>query len=290
MKILILQSAGKHEANKKYRECLCMWRALNRIDGVEAMIWGPGHDTYQKPFAEMAIWADAVLVLENYWAKPWLPDMKHIKALKLFWSIDAHIAMKRHAGIVNRLGIDIVLNSTGRYVKNFKSGGRKSLWFPNCYPADLIGPRKKVAKRFDVGFCGSMVRGRDKWIKELSRQIGLQCDIFVLGDAMVTAINSYHIHWNRNYSCDVNYRTFETLGCRTCLVTNNTDRLKDMFHLGKHLIVYHDIADCIAKIRELQHDPAKTNRIAEAGYEHVKAHHTYDNRAQQLVDIIKENG
>ena len=290
MKILILQSAGKHEANKKYRECLCMWRALNRISGVEAMVWGPGYDTYQRPFAEMAAWADAVLVLENYWKKPWLPEMKHIKPLKLFWSIDAHIAMKRHAGVVNQLGINIVLNSTGRYAKCFRGKGRKSIWFPNCYPSDLIGTRKKVSKQFDVGFCGSMVRGRDKWIKELSRQIGLQCDIFVLGDAMVTAINSYKIHWNRNYSCDVNYRTFETLGCRTCLVTNNTDRLAEMFTIGKHLVVYKDMADCVRQIQNMLHNPALRNAIAEAGHHHVKAHHTYDNRAQQLVDIIKENG
>ena len=45
---------------------------------------------------------------------------------------------------------------------------------------------------------------------------------------MVKAINSYKIHFNRNHSKDINYRTFETLGCQTVLVTNNTDRLKDL--------------------------------------------------------------
>ena len=34
---------------------------------------------------------------------------------------------------------------------------------------------------------------------------------------MVDAINSYYIHFNRNIGDDINYRTFETTGCKTLL-------------------------------------------------------------------------
>lgn len=287
MRILIIQSRGHHPKNRKYRESLCLKRALNRIDGITAHVWGKGFNNYSVHFDRLVPMFDAFVLLENYSKRPWLPDLSLVKKLKLFWSIDAHIVLKRHLQIVNRNKINIVLNSTDFFVKHFSKNGKRSYWFPNCYPKDLIKPLK-IKKIHDIGFCGNYVNRR-KWINDLSRHFKLKRDIFVIGDRMVEAINSYKLHFNRNYSKDINYRTFETLGCRTLLLTNETDRLRDLLTPGKHCVVYNSFEDCRKKIRHLLMNPEARIQIEKAGYNKVVKEHTYDNRASLLLKIIREN-
>jgi len=287
MRILLIQSKGGHSQNREFREALCLKRSLNKIQSIEAIVWGKGYDNFIIPFNRMMEACDVALLVENYPKGGWLPDMSSTKKLKIYWIVDAHMNFKRHYNTTNNMKINIALNSTHFYVKHFKGNGRASLWFPNCYPVDLIKP-VNVPKRFDVGFCGNYVN-RKKWIDDLSKRFKMKKDIFVIGQDMVKAICSYKIHFNKNHSKDVNYRTFETLGCKTLLMTNNTDRLKDLFTIGKHLIVYNSFEDCCQKIKSLLKHPKQLNVIAQRGYEHVKKFHTYDNRAQKLLQIIKEH-
>lgn len=284
MRILILQSAGKHKANANYREALSLDRALNGIEGVSSVVWGHGYPNYVTGFESMVKAFDCVLLLENYTKIPWVPNMSGLKKLKLFWSIDAHVVFSRHAGVVKQHKIDAVLSSTSIYKDKF---GVKGYWFPNCYDDTLVKYMPEVKKIHNVGFCGNRVN-RGQWINKLAHDMGMKVDVMVIGDSMVRAVNSYKIHWNRNYSTDVNYRTFETLGCKTALLTNNTDKLSSMFTIGKHLLVYKNYADCCNKIRYLLKNDKARNDLAEAGYNHVIKNHTYKNRARLLVDIIKE--
>jgi len=287
MRIVLIQSKGGHPQNREFREALCLKRALNKLPDVEAIVWGKGYDNFITPFNKMIEACDVAFLIENYPKGGWIPDMASVKKLKLYWIVDAHINCKRHILTANKNKINIALNSTHSYVKHFKGNGRKSLWFPNCYPIDLITPVKTI-KMHDLGFCGNYVN-RKKWIDLLSVKFKLKKDIFVIGQDMVKAICSYKIHFNKNYSKDINYRTFETLGCKTLLLTNNTDRLKDLFTIGKHLVVYNSFEDCCQKIKSLLKYPKQLNEIAEAGYTHVIKNHTYDNRAATLLQIIKES-
>jgi spore maturation protein CgeB len=34
-------------------------------------------------------------------------------------------------------------------------------------------------------------------------------------------------------------------------------------------------------------DPAARQQIAEAGFRHVRAHHSYDHRARQMLDVLR---
>ena len=287
MRILLIQSRGGHEKNREFREALCLKRSLNKIPGVEAIVWGKGYNNFNIPFTRMMECCDVAFLIENYPKGNWLPDMTTTNKLKLYWIVDAHINCKRHLNTATKNKIDITLNSTHSYVKHFKSSCKKSLWFPNSYPIDLIKPVPTI-KKHDIGFCGNYVN-RKKWIDMLDKRFNLKKDIFIIGRDMVKAICSYRIHFNRNYSKDVNYRTFETLGCKTLLMTNNTDRLKDLFHIGKHLVIYKDFEDCCKKIKYFLQNTEHREQIATAGYNHVIKNHTYDIRAAQLVNIIKEN-
>ena len=281
MKILIIQECGRHDKNRNFRESLNFQRAFNKI-GIESIVWGLNYPNYNISFNEMSKDCEAVLLIENY-NNGWLPDISNFKGLKMFWSIDSHCVPQQHVGTCVQNKIDIVLNaieSHSKYFKNFKT-----YYFPNAYPDDLIDYKPGIEKIHDVGFCGNYVNRAD-WINFIPN---IKRDIFVIGDDMVNAINSYKIHFNRNIADDINYRTFETLGCKTFLLTNETENLNKLFKIGEHLDTYTTKEDLLYKINYYLSNEEIRNKIADNGYNEVRKNHTFINRSQFIIDIINSN-
>ncbi len=284
MNVLIIQEKGRHAKNWQYRESLSFKNSFTRI-GVNSDVWGLGYDNFDIPFQDIEKDYDVIFLLENYERDNWVPDLTTSKKLKVFWSIDSHCSLPAHEATCEKHDIDLVLNSTSYYVPMFEAKGRKCVWFPNAYPLDLIKPLD-VEKNCNVGFCGNYCNRKD-WIDAIDQEVGVKRDIFVIGDDMVRAINGYRIHFNRNIANDINYRTFETLGCGTFLLTNRTDRLDELLKDGEHLVVYDGIRDCISKVKYYLDHEDERETIALKGHKYVRGHHTYDNRAQRFVDIVE---
>jgi hypothetical protein len=292
-RVVLVQERGRHPANREFREALCVQRALERL-GVEAVVWGLGYETFATPLAETARGADVVVLLENWDERGWLPDISRLRTLRVFWSIDSHVTLAAHVATCRRQKVHLLLNATERYLPHFRAAGRSCVWFPNAYPADLVHPLPDVAKAHDLGFCGNVLN-RGAWIEALAAEFGMHVLSFdtpqgpnhdAIGPGMVRAVNSFRMHWNRNLADDINYRTFETLGCRTLLLTNHTPGLERLFDREQHLVVYCELEDLRARIRALLAEPARIERIAAAGHAHARAHHTYDVRARQLLELI----
>ena len=283
MKILIIQEKGRHEKNWIFRESLCMQRALESI-GYECTVWGLNYENFNTPFEELEKDHDVVLLIENYPLNDWLPDLSKSKKLKVFWSIDSHVVASQHIEMVNKHNIDIVLNSVYGHDSFFKN--KKTIFFPNAFSDELIKPME-IEKVFDVGFCGN-INNRGGWINELNKNFNFKLDEFVIGQDMVESINKYKIHFNRNIFDDLNYRTFETLGCKTFLITNETPGLRDLFEVDKHLVTYEKIEDLFEKINYYLNNPSERIKIENQGYEHVLKNHTYKKRMEFFVDEIKK--
>jgi len=287
MKIVIIQEAGRHEKNKDFREALNLHRAFSKIENIETKVWGLNYPDFNIPFSEIEKWCDVLFIIENYTSE-WLPIMEisESKKLKIFWSIDSHCVLQQHQELCNLLNIDILLNSTERYIPMFNGLVKKSYWFPNAYPDDLI-TNKNIVKNIDIGFCGNVIN-RGHLINHLDK-FNIKKDIFVIGDDMVNSINSYKIHFNCNISDDINYRTFETTGCGTFLLTNYTQGLEKLFDIGKEIVVYENIDDLDNKVRYYLDNPNERDEIAKAGYKRAKNDHTYYERAKKIIEIINEN-
>lgn len=282
MKVLIIQENGRHEKNRNFRECFSLKRAFEK-NGFECIVWGLGHENFNDDFYLLENWADIIFLLENY-TSTWLPldKIKNSKKQKIFWSIDSHCVLNQHINLVKQIKPDFLLNSTKSYLSNFKDYCGKTLWFPNCYDDTLIKPIE-VEKTIDVGFCGNVIN-RGNWISYLNK-FNIKKDIFVIGDDMVRSINSYKIHFNRNISNDINYRTFETTGCKTLLVTNYTEGLESLFKINEDIIVYENKDDLIDKIKYYLDNETERNLISNNGYITSKNNHTYEKR---ISDFIKE--
>lgn len=283
MKILIIQEKGRHEKNWMFRESLNIQRSLTKL-GYESTVWGLNYDTYKTSFEEMEKEHDVIFLIENYPNNDWVPDLSKSNKLKVFWSIDSHVVLESHVEMCNKHKIDIVLNAVHGHEKHFTN--QKTFYFPNAYPDDLIYPLN-IEKVNDVGFCGN-INNRGEWLDLINYNYKLKVDEFVIGHDMVESINKYKIHFNRNISDDLNYRTFETLGCQTFLLTNHTPGLDELFEIGKHLITYDSADDLIQKINYYLNNETERNKIAKNGYEHVINNHTYLKRMEQFIKIIKK--
>lgn len=287
--ILIIQERGRHEKNREFRECENFKRAFIKL-GIKCDLWGLGYDNFSIPFSEIAKDYDVFFVLENYDETGWVPDLSSYKQLKLHWVIDCHCGgIPRYLDFSKRSKINIHLNSSQQYIQYFVGACDKAYWFPNAYPDDLIVHKQEIQKTVDIGFCGSMIADRSQWTGLLEKRYGerFQKDIFVIGDGMVDAINSYKIAINKSIADDLNYRVFETLGTKTFLITNNVPNIDRIFKDAEHCVMYNSFEDMIKKIDYYLENVEETNRIATSGYKHVQKNHTYYKRAQLLLDIIK---
>jgi len=285
MKIVIIQEAGRHEENKIFREALNLHRSFQKIEGIESKVWGLNYPEYKIPFSEIEKWADVLLILENYHSS-FLPIVSILNSnkLKIFWSIDSHCVLQEHQHLCKLLKIDLLLNSSEQYIPKFNNLVKKAVWFPNAYPDDLIFPTN-IEKNINIGFCGNIIN-RGDYINYLDK-FGIQKDIFAIGNKMVNKINSYKIHFNRNISDDINYRTFETTGCKTLLLTNYTPNLEKLFKTNEEIVVYDNFNDLDEKVSYLLNNETERIKIETAGYERSKKDHTYDQRANMLIQIIK---
>lgn len=286
MKLLIMQENGRRAENRAFRECFALQRAFAQL-GVECGIWGAGHTNQAEPFAVVARDFDAVLSLENY-PGAWHPNLAEVTMPKLFWCIDAHMGLARYLDYVRTHRFDVVFNATGLFVPAFSGLVAISEWLPNALDATLIDRQPGVAKDIPLGFCGNTAN-RVHWLEQLKKRWSLRHDRMVLGADMVRAIQRYQIHWNRNVSVDVNFRTFETLGCETFLLTNQMAGLNQLFTPGQHLATYVGLGELHEKIAHYLAHPEERAQIARQGYEHVRAHHTYVHRAQQILKALQSS-
>jgi len=278
MKFLIIQENGRHEKNRHFRECFCLQRALiaNR---QECTVWGLGHSNWKDPIIFNNY--DIIINLENYDETGWVPNLSDCKAYKAIWSIDAHCrGLTPYLKTYTEGKYNVILQATKDFVD------ANSVWFPNCFDNTLIQPRN-IQKRTNVGFCGNVVN-RDWILKILKDHCNLLTDIFIIGDDMVNAINSYKIHFNMNISNDINYRSFETIGCKIPLVTNFNPQYEELgFKDEVNCLIYKNPQEAIDKIKKGLTNESFLNTIAENGYELSKKH-TYNKRASHLIKYLEK--
>jgi len=86
-----------------------------------------------------------------------------------------------------------------------------------------------------------------------------------------------------------NMRLFEATGVGSFLLTDNKRNLADMFEPGKEVTAYSSTDECVEMIEYyLDHDEERRT-IARAGQERTLREHTYYQRMQELVDIVRNH-
>ena len=277
MKVLIVQENSRHESNKTFRECFCLQRSFVKL-GWDAVVWGLGHENFNDNISFDCF--DLIINLENYDTTNWVPDVSNVNSYKLLWSIDAHC---RGVSVFDRTfdqgKYNLLLHSTRDFAI-----GKNRVWFPNAYDDSLLF-NTGDERNFFIGFCGNYAN-RKIMIDDLEKRYGLKKDIFVIGLDMVRAINSYQIHFNKNISNDINYRSFETIGCETMLLTNYNDQYLNLgFSDMDNCVLYSSHHDMLDKISFLKQNPTEIRKISKKGKE-LASKHTYNKRVEKLLEFL----
>lgn len=284
--VLVLQSDGEHKGqdgwtpNAYLRECHALQYGFER-NGIAADVWGPRHDNYaHRPDFESY---DLLLCAENYGLE-WLPDLSAVRRpLKLHWIIDLHC---QPASVYDRLtrGCDVVLHATRRLMGGYETlhPDRRHLWFPNAVDDRYFDAMKQRRdKSRDVIFVGSNLPERRAFVRALKQRVGLK-SVFATGADMLDLIGSARIQVNSNLGADINYRTFETIGLGTCLVTNEDPDLQALgFEDGVNCLLYRSEDEAAEKIQAALAD-GSWEPIGAAGYE-LSRRHTYTRRINTLL-------
>lgn len=277
MKFLVIQENGRHDKNRHFRECFCMQRSLVEL-GHECDVWGLGHNNYSLPIDFSSY--DVIINLENYDTSGWVPSLANVDARKFIWSIDAHC---NGIGVYQRQfhssRYEKILQSTLQFVDD------NSIWFPNAYDDTLINPLD-IPKEHFIGFCGN-TGNRGHLIDLLVDKFNLKKDIFVIGEDMVRAINSYKVHFNCNMSVDINYRSFETIGCGTALITNFNPAYEQLGFVDmQNCMLYATQDELLEKVEYLLKNEDVLNNITKNGLTLAKRH-IYRERCKQLICYLQ---
>jgi spore maturation protein CgeB len=89
----------------------------------------------------------------------------------------------------------------------------------------------------------------------------------------------------------INPRVFEIAACGGFQLCDPCIGLEQLYDFGTELPVYHDVAELRAQIDHFLANPEERTRIAQRARERVLGEHTYEHRAQQILDtVLAESG
>jgi len=88
----------------------------------------------------------------------------------------------------------------------------------------------------------------------------------------------------------INPRTFEIMACGGFQLTDRRTALEGLFEAGEEIIVFDDLGDLRSKVAYYLDKPEERNRIAERGRQRVLREHTYENRMNEMLEVIEAQG
>jgi hypothetical protein len=282
MKILFLQDGLAHQKNHNLRESVTLQKGLREL-GHEADIWGANH-TFDCDMTKLPDFDTYDVIVDMWEIYHQHLNLSSIDTKKLLWSCDAHVQGEQfYLQVMESGGYDCVLTNARDLFSDVKS-----FWFKPWYDSDIIRNKNLEKKNF-IGFCGNRNPERDHEIDSLNVLYDMKLDIFVIGDDMVDAINSYHIHFNKNLGepHGLSYRVVETLGCGSVLLTNKSYMYDDMgLESKKNCLIYDSYESMIDLIEWAKDNPKEVLDIANAGNS-IAHQFNHIERANDLVSIIE---
>jgi hypothetical protein len=206
---------------------------------------------------------------------------------------------------------DLILSSFPHFVERFKQQGMRSAYFSIGFEPRVLQHIRK-AESYDVVFVGGLSRNHserinfleqvakrvrlDWWgygIENLDYDSPLQASYRGLAWAAEMYEKLYNSrialnhHINVAENCANNMRLYEATGVGSLLLTDFKENLAHLFRLGKEIIAYHSPEECVELIQYYLAHEDERQAIAEAGQQRTLREHTYYQRMQEFVELVK---
>jgi spore maturation protein CgeB len=207
---------------------------------------------------------------------------------------------------------DLVISSFPPTVEFFRRRGIQSELNRLGFEPRLLSALWPMTARYDLTFVGGLMSVHSSRITLLERlcerfpqfklggpgvdhlPIGSPLRRHYMGQAwgaeMYRVLHSSRI--TLNHHGDVapfanNCRLYEATGVGTLLITDWQENLQEMFEPGKEVVAYRTPEECVELIRYYLEHEDERQAIARAGQARTLRDHTYQQRMQELVEIVK---
>ncbi len=211
-------------------------------------------------------------------------------------------------------GYDLILTSFPHFVDSLRSLGIASEYFRIGFDERVLSLLGQVDKEIDFSFVGGISRhhgGAIPLLEYLSennsmRLFGYGADNLpsassirqrhggeVWGLDMYRALARSRITLNRHINVAENnannMRLYEATGVGAMLLTDRKDNLHELFEVGREVVAYSSKEEAGELVRHYLDHPDEAAQIAQAGQARTLREHTYAQRMQELVPMLKRH-
>jgi len=208
---------------------------------------------------------------------------------------------------------ELMLSSLPNQVDYFRKQGMASELFRLGFEPTILSRLFSSGKRYDVAFVGGLGGPHEqgtKVLEQLCRQhcvkvwgygannlaVGSPIRAAHLGPMwgiqMYQVLRDAKIVFNRHIDIAEDYannmRLYEATGVGSLLVTDWKQNLHEMFEPGNEVIAYRTPEECAELIQYYLEHNEEREAIARAGQQRTLREHTYYQRMQELVDIVRK--
>jgi len=210
---------------------------------------------------------------------------------------------------------DLILSSIPSLVKHFQTEGIDARYLPHSFDPRILQSISPVKERLKkvvfVGSLSSRYKNRVTLLDYLSRNIDLDFYGYysinalpqdsplitnyhgnVWGRDLYRIYNSYLLTVHKNIDIAENSfsakRLFEATGMGTCVVAEDSDKIRAFFEPDKEIVTYRTPEDCLPKVRRLLANPQEAMEIGKRAQERTLRCHTYETNVKKLISYLKE--
>ncbi|HYD70503.1 CgeB family protein [Azospirillum sp.] len=223
-------------------------------------------------------------------------------------------AVGQHAAPMPKTSLsryDLIISAGPAQIQEFRARGLRCEKVALAFDERLLPHLEERGKRYEVGFTGQLSAAhseRVRLIVELARAVPI--DLWgevawpegfdaaslkltvrppVWGLDMYQALKDCRMALNKHIDVAgpyaVNLRMYEVTGVGSLLVTDNKSDIREYFQPDEEIVVYDDVRDGVAKIRDLMSRPEDVARLAAAGQRATLTRHSYRHRVQDLLAL-----
>jgi hypothetical protein len=292
MRILCADRRLTGKPNEDWKEGYELMYAFRQL-GIRCDVAGPnGIDYTEVDIPNIARFYHLIVVTENY---PYLKTNNVIRGWKwwdwgsiltptVFWAIDTHL--RDYTQMLKNGKFNCVAFAIARHKQEYALANSFILYYALSRRHHYLN--EVHPKEYDCIFIGSLNVSPDR--KELCDRFGIQ-HMRIYGTDYIRMMKKAKICFNKSISGDINAKYFEIMGSGSFMLSNYNQELVDFMDESvredlKACMYPNDdeIGDKIAYY--LEHEDER-EAIAKRLHDHVWSHHTWENRAIQILQHVR---
>ena len=212
---------------------------------------------------------------------------------------DRHQYWKGTYGLIPH--IDMALTAAPECVEWYQKEGCPALFFPEASDSTIFHPMPELPKTHEVSFVGAKYGIREKIVTAL-RNKSIQVTTYGGGwgsgflpveevpklfaqSKIILGIGT--IGYSEDFYA-LKMRDFDGPMSGSCYVTHDNPDLRSLFEIGKEMITYKTVQECVEKISDLLKNENEREDIARAGYLRAKINHNWIQRFESLLNYLEK--